>query len=144
LYEYFDIDLENVEFEWDDDKERKNFTKHGIHLYQLAKHRNRRKRGIVMAMISMKDIKKELTDEEMQEIEALDERPIIYDEDSPELSIEQIKQFKRMDHTKQTVSIRLSPQTMEKAKALGKGYTSVLSRLLDAALNDEEMVKKCL
>jgi uncharacterized protein (DUF4415 family) len=92
----------------------------------------------------MKNIKKELTDEEMQEIEALDEREITYDEDSPELSIEQIKQFKRMDHTKQTVSIRLSPQTMEKAKALGKGYTSVLSRLLDAALNDEEMIKKCL
>jgi hypothetical protein len=33
---------------------------------------------------------------------------------------------------------------MEKARALGKGYTSVLSRLLDAALNDEEMIKKCL
>jgi uncharacterized protein (DUF4415 family) len=92
----------------------------------------------------MKDIKRELTNEEMQEIEALEERPIAYDEDAPELSIEQIKQFKRMDHTKQTVSIRLSPQTMEKAKALGKGYTSVLSRLLDAALNDEEMIKKCL
>jgi uncharacterized protein (DUF4415 family) len=97
-----------------------------------------------MAMISMKDIKKELTNEEVQEIEALEERPIAYDEDAPELSIEQIKQFKRMDHTKQTVSIRLSPQTMEKARALGKGYTSVLSRLLDAALNDEEMIKKCL
>jgi uncharacterized protein (DUF4415 family) len=92
----------------------------------------------------MKDIKRELTNEEMQEIEALEERPIAYDEDAPELSIEQIKQFKRMDHTKQTVSIRLSPQTMEKARALGKGYTSVLSRLLDAALNDEEMIKKCL
>jgi uncharacterized protein (DUF4415 family) len=92
----------------------------------------------------MKDIKKELTNEEVQEIEALEERPIAYDEDAPELSIEQIKQFKRMDHTKQTVSIRLSPQTMEKARALGKGYTSVLSRLLDAALNDEEMIKKCL
>jgi uncharacterized protein (DUF4415 family) len=92
----------------------------------------------------MKDIKRELTNEEVQEIEALEERPIAYDEDAPELSIEQIKQFKRMDHTKQTVSIRLSPQTMEKARALGKGYTSVLSRLLDAALNDEEMIKKCL
>jgi uncharacterized protein (DUF4415 family) len=92
----------------------------------------------------MKDMKSELTDDEMREIAALDTRPVAYDEDAPELTIEQIKQFKRMERTKQTVSIRLSPQTMAKAKALGKGYTSVLSRLLDVAINDDELVKKCL
>jgi uncharacterized protein (DUF4415 family) len=97
-----------------------------------------------MAKISMNDLNAELTDEEMQELDALENRPITYDDDAPELTIEQIRQFKRMDRTKQTVSIRLSPQTMAKAKAFGKGYTSVLSRLLDAALNDEELVKKCL
>ena len=29
-------------------------------------------------------------------------------------------------------------------KAYGKGYTSFLSRLIDAALDDDTLVKKCL
>jgi uncharacterized DUF497 family protein len=37
LYEYFDIDLENIEFEWDGEKERKNFIKHGIHFSTAVK-----------------------------------------------------------------------------------------------------------
>jgi hypothetical protein len=53
----------------------------------------------------MKDIKSELTDDEIQEIDALDTRPIVYDEDAPELTIDQIKQFKRMDRTKQKVVV---------------------------------------
>ena len=97
-----------------------------------------------MAKISIKDLSKDLTPEELAELNALDKREIEYDEDSPELTIEQIKQFRRMDRNKQTVSIRLSPQTMRKAKALGKGYTSVLARMLELALNDDELIKKCL
>ena len=31
MYTYFDIDLEAVTFEWDDEKEAANFRKHGIH-----------------------------------------------------------------------------------------------------------------
>jgi hypothetical protein len=93
----------------------------------------------------MKDIKSELTADEKNEIDALDSRPITYDNDCPKLTIDQIKQFKNMDETtNQTVSIILSPQTMSKARALGNGYTSVLSKILDIALNDDELVKKCL
>jgi hypothetical protein len=93
----------------------------------------------------MKDIKSELTADEKNEINALDSRPITYDNDCPKLTIDQIKQFKNMDEaSSQTVSIILSPQTMSKAKALGNGYTSVLSKILDIALNDDELVKKCL
>ena len=97
-----------------------------------------------MAKISMKDLNERLTPEEISEIDALEDREIVFDGDAPELSIDQIKEFHRMDRNKQTVSIRLSPQTMRKAKALGKGYTSVLSRILDLALNDEEIIRKCL
>ena len=59
----------------------------------------------------------------------------------------QLLQFKRMyaeDRTKVTVSIRLSRNTYEKAKTYGKGYTSFLSRLLDAAINDENLIQKCV
>ena len=31
MYEYFDIDLSTATFEWDERKEKINFTKHGIH-----------------------------------------------------------------------------------------------------------------
>ena len=33
----FDIDLQNVSFEWDEEKDRINFAKHGIHFKTAAK-----------------------------------------------------------------------------------------------------------
>lgn len=42
------------------------------------------------------------------------------------------------------VIVRISPATLKKAKEYGKGYTGLLSRLLDIAINDEEMVRKCI
>lgn len=97
--------------------------------------------------MSMNELKSELTQEELLDLEVAADKPIIYDEDSPEMTKEMLMQFKRMnkeERVKQTVSLRLSPSTLNKAKSLGKGYTSVLSRLLDLAINDEEMLKKCL
>ena len=38
-----------------------------------------------------------LTDEEKEELRALENRPIIYDEDCPKLTEEQLKQFKRVN-----------------------------------------------
>ena len=66
---------------------------------------------------------------------------------SPEMTEEMLKQFKRMkqnSRTKQTASIRLSEKAQRFSKAYGKGYTSFLSRLIDAALDDDTLVKKCL
>lgn len=37
MYEYFDFDLENASFEWDEIKEELNFKKHGIHFKTAAK-----------------------------------------------------------------------------------------------------------
>lgn len=37
MYEYFDFDLENASFEWDEMKEELNFKKHGIHFKTAAK-----------------------------------------------------------------------------------------------------------
>lgn len=90
------------------------------------------------------------TAEQVREIEEASKRPIVFDEDCPELTAAQLQEFailarkQREERKKQIVSLRLSQATLEKAKALGKGYTSVLSRLLDMALNNPEMVKKCL
>ena len=37
MYEHFDFDLKDVVFEWDEEKEHANFTKHGIHFKTAAK-----------------------------------------------------------------------------------------------------------
>ena len=83
-------------------------------------------------------------------LEVLKNRPVEFDEDNPELTEEQLKSFKRVSaenkigRNKQTVTLRLSPQALKKARSLGKGYTSVLSRILENALNDNETIRKNL
>lgn len=100
-----------------------------------------------MVKITWNEIGAELTAEELCELEAAESRKPVPDDDSPEMTIEQLLQFKRMGHesrTKPTVSLRISPVTLKKAKQYGKGYTGFLSRLLDAAIDDEELVRKCI
>lgn len=93
------------------------------------------------------DFNKPLTDEQKKTLEALEARPVVPDDDCPELTAEQLSQLKRIsaekreERCKQTVTIRLSPQALAKAKSLGKGYTSVLSRILENALNDIDIIK---
>ena len=90
---------------------------------------------------------KQITPEEEEELRLAAERPVTFDEDCPPMTPEQLMQFHPLypNHgPKQTVSLRISPKTLRKAKLYGKGYTAFLSRLLDAAIEDENMVKKCL
>ena len=102
-------------------------------------------------MVSKKiDVNKKPTKAQIRMLSELEDRPIVYDEDCPQLSDEELSQFRRIsdirneERKKQTVSLRLSPQAVRKAKSLGKGYTSVLSRILEVALSDNDLIKKCL
>ncbi|MBR5345353.1 MAG: antitoxin [Clostridia bacterium] len=100
-----------------------------------------------MVKMTANELMQPLTEEELREIEETENRELVFDADSPEMSVAQLNQFRRMystDRSKQTVSLRLSRNTYNKARTYGKGYTSFLSRLLDAAINDEELVKKCV
>ena len=97
-----------------------------------------------MAKMTMNEIGTELTAEELREIETATGLQPVFDEDSPEMTLEMLKQFKRINRAKQTASIRLSPKAQRFSKSYGKGYTSFLSRLIDAALDDEDLVKKCI
>lgn len=92
------------------------------------------------------DFSKPLTDEQKKMLEELKSRPITPDDDCPELTAEQLKQFARVSekNQKQTVTLRLSPQAIRTAKSFGKGYTSVLSRILENALTDTELIKHYL
>lgn len=100
-----------------------------------------------MVKMTFNELSQDLTDEELRELEAAEKADPVFDEDSPAMMHEQLMEFKRINHesrTKPTISLRISPATLKKAKEYGKGYTGLLSRLLDAAINDEELVRKCI
>ena len=96
------------------------------------------------------DITQNPTKEQIEMLHYADSIPLKYDEDCPELSDEELQDFKRiskdkqLERRKQTVTLRLSPQALNKAKSLGKGYTSVLSRILENVLTDNEQIKHYL
>ena len=95
----------------------------------------------------MNELDAGLTAEELREIEAAEKKEPVFDGDSPLMMKEQLMQFKRVNHenrTKPTVSLRISPATLKKAKQYGKGYTGLLSRLLDAAIEDDDLVRRCI
>lgn len=91
-----------------------------------------------------------LTQKEKKQLKEAAKRPIVYDEDCPKLTKEQLSQFRRVHdrnqslRRKEVLSLRVYPTTVLKAKALGPGYTNICARLLDLALDDPELIKKCL
>lgn len=91
-----------------------------------------------------------LTEEQKQELKRASEMPIVYDEDSPEFTDEQYAEFaafakqQRAMRKRNVVTLRLPQETLEKAKKLGTGYTSVLSRMIELCLNDKALLQKCL
>ena len=94
--------------------------------------------------------KDKLSIEEKNTIKKAAQNALVFDSDSPELTSEQLRllsrqaQKKREQNKKPVIALRINPATLEKAKATGKGYTGFLSRLLDNAINDPEIVKKSL
>ncbi len=96
------------------------------------------------------DVNAKPTKEQIAMLEVAAKAPITYDDDCPELSDAELAEFKRISEfkknarKKQTITLRLSPQSIEKAKSLGKGYTSVLSRILEAALSNNDTIKQYL
>lgn len=96
------------------------------------------------------DLNEPLTKEQKQMLSNMQTRPVQPDEECPELTDEQIVQMamaaqeRRKMQSKQTIAIRLSPQALTKAKSLGKGYTTILSRILETTLADNELIKHYL
>ena len=92
----------------------------------------------------------DITEKQLMEIENAKRHDIVIDEDSPEITEEMMEQFRRVakekreERQKQVLTLRVSAETMTKAKSLGKGYTGILSRILEYALNDPEIIRRCL
>lgn len=100
------------------------------------------------------DFSKGLTEEQRAMLREMEASPIVYDEDCPELTDEQLAKFRRVAGTDrdkrrqeqgiQTVTVSLSPGAMAKARSLGSDCTAVLSRILEAALADNETLRHYL
>lgn len=87
----------------------------------------------------------------IDEVMAAAKRPITFDEDCPPTSerefavLEAIIAERRANRKKQNVSLRVSERMVAQVKEkVGKGYTGFLSRLLEAAIKEPELVRRCL
>ena len=90
------------------------------------------------------------TKEQLVRFERLKDTPIAFDEESPEYTMEELEEMrlaaikKRAEQKKEVVAVRLSAKTLQIAKSYGKGYTGFLSRLIENALNDKDLVSRSL
>ncbi|MBQ7507386.1 MAG: BrnA antitoxin family protein [Lachnospiraceae bacterium] len=90
------------------------------------------------------------TEGQLAELKRAAALPQEYDEDCPPLTDEELKRFYRVkdmrkaeaeSNRKRTVSIRLKPQTIERAKSMGKGYTSIISQIVESAFADPKKLE---
>lgn len=93
-----------------------------------------------MGKVIMNSLPAELTPKEIAELELAEQKPPVFDDDCPEMTDAMLKQFQRMDK----ITVWLSSSNMEKVRSLGPDYTKTLSHLLDLAINDSELMKKCI
>jgi len=88
--------------------------------------------------------KAELTSKELQEIENAKKLPVVYDEDSPELTEEMEKAFiaarKAKPYRGVPLTLYLSPVTIEKAKKMGADYVTILGKMVDKAVEEYRAV----
>ena len=127
------------------------FTQNEIHLSALSQQdllQNEKRRLIIVRKEI--DISKKATPEQLKMLADAAGLPFPKDAEYPEFSEEDLKQFKkiskirRIERQKQTITLRLSPQALKKARSLGKGYTSILSRILESALDNPDTIRRYL
>ncbi len=85
------------------------------------------------------EIKLELTKEQIEQLERAERMPVIFDEDCPEFTDEMAKESYRpgskIPMNVEPLTLFLSHETMDKARAFGDDYVSILSQMLDEAVN---------
>ena len=96
------------------------------------------------------DVTKSPSKDQIEMLRKAQKLPLHKEAEYPEFSETELLLFKKIsterknNRQKQTVTLRLSPQALEKARSLGKGYTSVLSRILEKALDDPNIIQQNL
>lgn len=94
-----------------------------------------------------------LTKKEIKELEKAAKLPKAVDPEFPPFTAEQLAKFKRvteiereerLNNRKQNVTLRLSPETVRKAKSLGKGYTSILAKIIESVLDNPSITEQII
>ena len=76
------------------------------------------------------DVSQPLTSNQLDMLEKAGKMPKSYDEDNPPLSPDELLKFKRV--------------SVKKAKSLGKGYTSLLAKIIEKALDNPELIESMI
>jgi uncharacterized protein (DUF4415 family) len=87
------------------------------------------------------------TKEQLERIELAAKRQIVPDDDSPVYTSKQLAYLyaeSKKQNIKKTVGIRLNQKTIERYKALGKGYIGIMAAILDYAIEHPDMLKEAL
>lgn len=81
-----------------------------------------------------------LTNRERELLEQAKKLPVVYDEDSPQMTDDMEKAFSNARKAKpylgEPITLYVSSSTVEKAKGMGADYIAILSRLLDKAVDE--------
>ena len=92
-------------------------------------------------MVTFKlDADAKLTPPERKMISEARKLPVVYDDDSPELTEKMEQAFiearRKKPYRGELLTLYVSSETIEKAKSFGEDYTALLSRLLEQAMAD--------
>ena len=88
-----------------------------------------------------------LSKAQIQEIRVAEKRPVIYTVDAPQLTDEELAQFKQVNaenRKKIPCTLRISKKALDWWKSLGEGYTAAMARMLEDAQNHPEILKKII
>lgn len=81
-----------------------------------------------------------LTPDERKMLSDAKKLPVIYDDDSPEMTADMERAFiearRKKPYRGEPLTLYVSSEPLEKAKGLGEDYIALLGRLLDRALED--------
>jgi uncharacterized protein (DUF4415 family) len=87
------------------------------------------------------------TKAQINEIRIASKRPIVYTEDTPQLTKEELAEFKKVNaegRKKIQCTLRVSKKSLEWWKSIGDGYTAAMARMLEEAQNYPDILKKII
>jgi len=88
------------------------------------------------------------TEEQLKQIREIAKKPIHYTKDCPESTPEALAEFaamaraRRQRKVKPMVALRVEPETLEKYKSLGNGYTGIMADVLNYVADNPEILYK--
>ena len=87
------------------------------------------------------------TKAQLKEILAAEKRAIIYTDDAPRLTKDELSQFKKINaenRKKIPCTLRISKKSLDWWKSFGEGYTAAMARMLEDAQNHPEILKEII